>query len=423
MRTRAAAAILGIALVASMTFALRSLRAGGITSPVLAGMTLTAAPIGGFNPWTVPNAVYANGKTYFGWVNGSSGDVGVASYSDTGVLAGPYTLHAAFEADEHIPPALLVRDSDQRILAFYSKHNNVPFNLKISTNPSDVSSWGSATDLDSQLGGTRYTDYQVHQLLAETNDPIYLFYRDEPSAGTDSRWCYSKSTDGGATWATQTILYRQASSRSYFISWSDGAGRIHFLASSTGAGTHWGHFYYDGGAYYNSAGVNIGSPPFDYTDLTEVWNGNPAAAMNIVLDSSGYPVVALWETEGDGVTHNAWYLRWDGSAWNQTEVAGDTGGYAYEAGSSNAYDAAIDDGDPNVMYVIQDVGSQPELFRYQTADDGATFSSQQLTSGSSSLQRRITTVRNRGDVLRALWLSGSWTDFNDYSMGILGTTR
>lgn len=402
----------------------RVVRVGGTLGPVKAGTSLLVAPSGGLNPWVVPTAVADDqGNVYVGYADGQSGDIGIAQ--DDGTSTTSAVLLQAFEADEHDALAILPRASDHKIMAFVTKHNSTPINLLISPNARDISGTWSTTSLDSQLGGTRYTDLQVHQLLDETDDPIWLFYRDEPSAGTDSRWCYSKSTDDGATWAAQTILYHVASSRSYFISWSDNAGTIHFFASTDGSGTKWGHFYYNGGSWFQSDGTDMGSPPFAYTDLTEVWNGNSSAAMNIALDASGNPVIALWDRVTE-TTHNVWYLRWSGSAWNSTEVVADAGGYQYESGTggNNGYDCMIDDGDANRMYVIRNVGSQSELHVFVTADGGSTFKDTAITTRSSTLQRRVTTVRNHGATgLRAIWLKGDWTDFNDYSLATLGTDQ
>lgn len=402
----------------------------GFVEPIPVVRQITGAPEGGFHNWVVPAArELPDGTTIIGFVNGSSGSVRVVRYdAATGAIWGPYNVHAGFQVDAHNPPALLPRLSDGRILAAYSRHNDNPFNVKVSTNPLDVSSWGAATALDPMLGGTRYTDMSLHQLDAETGDPIWLVYRDEPSAGTDSRWCRSRSLDDGATWSAQQILFRQPSTRSYMTTVSDGQGRIHFVVTnggSTSGGysgfTAIGHFYYEAGAYFLSDGTPIvPSPPFSFANVSLVYHGTSTSVFmeNVSLDAAGLPVIAIGETKAGGALAVR-YARFDGAAWSSTELAEIGAGYQYNAGGAfGAYGGCIDDGDPDVAYVLVQQGSYPEVFEYRTADGGATFRSRRLSSGSSSLATALIPVRGRTTGLRAVYLFGSWTHYTNWSMGI-----
>lgn len=402
---------------------------GAFTTPVPAEAFLVAGtPNGGGSNWTLPRAIHlASGDTLLGWVDGD-GNVECATIEDgTGTVSSVTTIHAAFETDAHNSPAFLRRSSDGRILAVYSKHNATPINLKISTNPDDPTAWGSATNLDSALGGTRYTDYQLHQLDDGT---IWLIYRDEPSAGTDSRWCYSTSTDGGATWAAQTILYQVSGQRSYVVSWSDGA-RIHFIATnggSTGGGysgfTALFHFYRDSaGAWRQSDGTSMGSPPFDFTDATEAYVGTEAVFMeNIAIDADGHPRVA--GTDVIGGNPHAIALAWTGSAWVSADL-GDVGtGFQYNTGGDyQAYGSCIDVADPDRLWVIRDdAGGQPEVFLYRTSD-GATWSGRQITDGSSDLLMVISPVRDGTDTVMAFYTQGSWVGYTDWNLGTVAVGR
>lgn len=392
--------------------------AGGAGFPVppIGSVTLTSAPDGGMNQLVVPGAFTHGGVTTIGYVDGS-GNVEAIEWN--GSTSGPHTIHASFEADAHDSPAIVRRASDGRLIVAYSKHNNTPFNVRVSTNADDPSAWGSATDIDSQLGGTRYTDHG----LWEVDSTLYLVVRDEPSAGTDSRWVISTAAASVPTsgWAAQTILYRVASERSYVLTHLSGSV-IHFVVtngSSTGF-SKLGHFYLDtaAGTYHRSDGTDITADvPLDFSDVTEIATGTALFPWNIVVDGSGYPVVAA----RDGLDYE--YIRWNGAAWSQTTVASSGTGYEYNGPATGfiAYGACIDDGRPDDMYVIEDVSSQPEVARYRTADGGATFSRRAVTTGSSGLKVQLICVRDPLDGgLRAFWMEGTWTDYEDWSTGLAG---
>lgn len=398
-------------------------------SPAAVGVTLTDAPNGNFSPYCVPVAMQAGGKVFWSWPDGSNGNISIAERDEaSGVVTGPTVLHAALEADAHDCAALLARSSDSHLVAIYGRHNNSDIRRRISTNPTDSTAWGTETDLDSQLGGTRYTDWQIHQLNAMTSDPIYLIYRDEPSAGTDSRWVFATSTDGGVTFSTQTIFYRVASARSYLVSWSDSQSRIHFIASnSTGAATHViGHFYFDNGSWFASDGTSLGSPPFDQTDLTAIYSGSDFSLPSFVaIDTDGTPVCTYYTRNGSGL-YTYYYARWNGTSWASTLLASGLDGFPYEVtdGSTAPMHATPDDADVNTVYSIEaSGGGDPQVYKYVTADSGATFSKSAITTASTGHQGVPSAVRFRGTGLRVLWQFGSFTNYTNYSVGTRGSLR
>lgn len=391
----------------------------GYTPPPPATLvTLTSSPSGGNSPWNVPGSYQRSGVVLGGYVDGSSGDVGAFTFTEsTETAGGPHVIHAGFEDDAHTSPLFVRRTSDGKILAFYCLHNAGTLNVRVSSSADDPSAWGSATNLDSQLGGTRYTDLNVHELSDGT---LFLFYRDEPTAGTDSRWCYSRSTDGGATWAAQTNLYHLSGTRSYVTTWKDPASDlIHFVATNGASSgfTKLGHWRMDGLtlARTKSDGTTISAAlPLDFGDITEAYTTTGQAFMSMLtLDSSGRPVVACTD-DLDYV-----YLRWSGSAWAATVVAASGTGFSYNNdGNFQAHGGTIDDGDPDVMWCLRDSGGNPNLWRYWTTDGGASFSGLDCGAAGGEVHT-IVPVRNP-DRLRAYFPVGSWTDYTDYACGIKG---
>jgi len=398
---------------------------GSFTVPPIITTVLTAAPNGGNNPWTIPGSRYYSDldKTVLSWVDGS-GNIECATYNHaTDTLSAISTIHAGLEVDAHDSPALLRRASDSRFITVYSKHNGTPINIRVSTNANDVTAWGAATNLDSQLGATRYTDEQLY----EFGSTLYMLYRDEPSAGTDSRWCISTCASSSPTsgWAAQTIVYRVASARSYVISCEDQANqRINFIATNStasGGPTKLGHFYLDivAGTYHKSNGTPI-TLPLAFADITEIYSGTATVfANNVAIDSNGYPAVAVEDTIAGDI--RAIYVRFNGTAWSSTNVVSVGTGYEYSGTGTGftAWGLAVDDGDPSVLWLLKGT-SQAEVWQYTASSDWSSFSARQVTSGSSSKQTQLICVRNPHPDLRVFWQVGTWTDYNTWNQGLTG---
>lgn len=381
---------------------------------------LTGSRNAGFNPWTSPNAIQDGGIVTFGWVDGF-GNVECAEYDEaTETTSAQVTIAGSFEVDAHASPALCRRASDDRWIVVYAKHNSTPINVRLSSTSSVTGGFGAATNIDSQLGGSRYTDYSIF----ERSNTLWLVYRDEPSAGTDSRWCISSCASATPTsaWAAQTIVFRQSGTRSYVITTYDPtADRLHFIttnAASTGF-TKLGHFYRDmaAGTYHKTDGTAI-TLPIEFDDVTEIYSGtNTVFAANVVVDASGDIAVAAQDTIASDI--RCIYVRWDGSVWDSTNVVSAGTGYVYGGGGATAWGQCIDAGDLDVFWVLRDTGGTAQLYAYITADDGDTFSESQVTDDLTNEQTQIVCVRNP-DKLRAIWQSGTWTSYTSWNQTASG---
>lgn len=382
--------------------------------------TVAASPDGG---WTfMQQPYYRAGVTYFGYVD-SAGNVEVRTFTNaTGVVSSPFVLHATLEVDWHDTPRLHRRISDGKIVAAYCKHDLGFMYVRISTNADDITAWGAETDIAASLGGTAdYTYPMLHQLDSETSDPIYMVYRNvQPAAGATGVWCYSKSTDGGATWGAQVEVYKKASKQSYMNTWSDGLGRIDFLVTdgTFGDSASVYHFYYEGGSYYQSDGTLIvASLPLAPTDLTLVYSGASESARYpggiVRRTSDGH--IAGWFPVNTGSDEDYKSARWNGSAWTVSTVtnAGHTGDAWVEGG------CAIDPADIDHMMVSKYVSSQWQMHDYVTATFGATWTGTQLTvSANASVYPAF--VVDAPSELRAMWLYGTAVSYTNYTFGISG---
>lgn len=396
--------------------------------PAVSPYVLNPAPDGAINPWQTPAAYSYGGVTIFPWID-RVGNVEVGVFDEASkTVTGRYTIHAAFQSDAHSSPSLWRRTSDGRIITAYSLHNASTFNIRVSTNPDDPSSWGSATGLDAQLGGTRYSDSQLY----EVDGTLYLFYRDEPTAGTDSRWCISTTSAATPTsgWAAQTIVYHITGTRSYVTSALDTtSGHIHFVATNGGATvggisgfSRLGHFYLDtsDGTYHKTDGTTI-TLPLDFSEITEAYAGTTGVFMsNVVIDAGGHPVVAAQDRIAGALRYI--YVRASGSSWAATNVAAVGTGYEYSGTGTGfgAWGSCIRDSDPDRMYAIRDTGSLPEVYRYDTGDGGATFSETQETTGATYPYFTMVCVRNDSEALQAMCEQGIWGSYKNYNVGLVG---
>lgn len=322
------------------------------------------------------------------------------------------------EYDDHDNPAFLIRDSDSRVMAFYSPHSNTSLNrhyLQVSKNPLDPDDWQSPVDISSQLGSfTRLAYANAYQLTGETNDPIYLFFRADTDPPSLTPWeqYFSKSEDDGSTWAAGTLLV--SGDHAYLKAAQNGDGRIDFLISDDHPDLNPSnvyHFYMQGGSFFDSAGNEITLPVDPATDLAPLWGGSGSAwNWEIAIDGSGNPVVvyAQFPSQSD---HRYRYGKWNGSAWSDNEVAASGG--AIGDGSEPHYSGGIciDPDDANIVYYSKEVSSVHQIFKGVTADGGANWTHSQLTSGGSNA--RFRPFKPKG-ASKLLFCEGPYATYLDY---------
>jgi hypothetical protein len=407
-----------------MTVARRLLVASGggaYTAPPWEVRTLTSAPNGGWTQIQDPKAVHYNGKTYIGWIDGTSGATELAAWTHATASLGSVTsIDDLGTPDNHDSPAILVRASDKRLLVFYSRHDGPTMYLRVSTNPEDESTFDARVDLDSQLGSDDYTYPVAYQMTGVPDSPIYLFYRDYVPGTTTGRLAYSKSTDGGTTWATRVLLYTGPSGFvPYWRIASDGDRYLHvFTTDKEPTASKLGHFYFDAWTdkAYTSAGVEItASRPFGFSDITEV-HAAVCWSWGATVDSQGRPACVLMY-EVSASDNGVKTARWRSGAWQVDTVLTSVGG---QLGVNKwASGAGIHHTDPDTVYIARKA-TKFEMWRYTASDDGASWSGQQLTSGSSADHCWVDVVHSPALGLEAVWLTGTYTSDTNYDFGVSG---
>lgn len=380
---------------------------------------LTANPDAGWSFQGNPMALASGGYTYTGLVTGD-GDVKV-NVSLAGVSVSTVTLHAALEADDHDMPSLYVRP-DGKLHAFYSRHVGANIYERISTtsiatDPDLSDGFASETSLSSTFGatGSTYPSSLYLSNLDGAGDAVFVFWREADGSPTQA-WWYA-ANDFSTGWTGHVALHSQTYSKID----SDGVGRIDVLSSLHPDDTsqHIYHVYRESAAWHESDGTTTGSLPLADGDMTVVYtaSGSDIVWVADVVTNSGNPVALFYRWPSDDTSDvRIMWSRWTGSAWDTHEVAA-AGGYIpssveYPPGTFQDHypgGAALDHGDPNIVYVSREVSGQFEMFRYVTANAGTTFTGAQLTSLSANKQMRPISVRGAADV------TAVWMDADDYT--------
>lgn len=366
-------------------------------------------PWGGYTSTTI-NAAYYNGKTYIGYEDGN-GAIHVLSYNhSTGAIVISPSIVTGLAVDTHCGPSVLVRQSDHKIVLAVTGHGVNHMYIAVSTNAEDVSSWGAANDIASTLaGGAAYTYANLVQLSGESGK-IYLFYRD--NGPTDAVYCYSTSTDGGATWAAQTQLYAPAQGNNAPYAWltTDSATRIDFAVNDGNVedskpGSLY-HFYYSGGSFFTSTGTTISvAKPYASSNLTKILDGPTSGGtlttMHIV--NSG-PTIVFDAAPAAGLGTgplNIRYAAYSGGAWSVHTITDNGTGSGSPAINSGG--SCINPNNTSQVFLGKSVSGVYQAFLYQTSDGGTTWTNTQLTSDVSSGNFGFNTPRDAASGLLSFW--------------------
>jgi hypothetical protein len=385
---------------------------GSFTPPVASVFAIAAAQKAATDI-QFPLAMGYNGRTYLTYINMANGDAAIGVWDNATDAFSSFVLHASFQTDNHAAPAVLVRSSDHRIVTAYVTHDGPAIKVRISTNPEDISAFGSEQSFSP--GAAQYS----YPTLVEMGDgTIYLFYRD---FGATTELAYVTSSDGGATWSAQTSLYRMDTGIGYWRILGDGGTRIDFSVNdrppASGNGKV-GHFYMDAGVRHKTDGTVISaSLPITFTNVTLVESNGDGSHCVAGIARSGSTLAMIFMVHLSGPNDSS--IREarsvSGGAWSTVEVC-QAGGIT--AGNEFLSGASPDPADPGVVWAARKVGSHFEMFRCTSAD-GVTWTNTALTSGSSVEQVLPIAVLNPVG-LEAIWSKGTYTSDTNNDFAVMG---
>jgi hypothetical protein len=305
--------------------------------------------------------------------------------------------------------------TSHKLLSAYAAHDGANLYTRLSTNSllaDPTLSGGVAGEVTALTSG----DWTYANLVQLDSGTVFLFFR--YVSGPTGYLEYLKSTDEGATWTSHTQIYGGNSGHvPYWRIGHDGT-QIHFIITDvepqTGSTFHF--YMLEDGTLHKSDGTTLGSF-IHASDCTPVLSNTGGAnwSWGVSVDGSGPAAVLMQDIGSDNAIKTA---RYRSGSWQINTVAASVGGQL--TGNQFASGCGILPTNPNVVYLAKKVGSHFEQFRYVSQDDGVTWSSTQLTSGSTVENIWVDGVRNASPGLEAVWLKGTYTSDTSYNFGVEG---
>ncbi len=401
------------------------------TSENINGTALKFSSDGAWCWFQDPRSVYISGnakRTYAGWVT-KDGKLQVGAYDHSTGKIEKVTIREKWGADDHNANSFLVLP-DNRIMIFYTRHDSTGLYSRTTLNPEDIRKWSD----EIMVSNTRRITYS-HPVYLRDEKRIYLFWRGESRKPT-----FSTSTDGFA-WTAPQILFQDSGRerlnvRPYLKVTSDGLSDIHFAFTD-------GHpnrepensiYYikYKKGIFTKANGTLVGTMsdlPIQHRYSDIVYDGMSSKVRSWVWDISvnetGNPVIAYtrFPEKND---HRYHYAYWDDNTWLDSEITPgggwfpETPMFAEERETYYSGGMAINQSNPNVVYLSREIDKIFEIERWETRDHGNTWFSCAITSDSKYNNVRPVVPKGReSNVESVLWMQGEYIHFTDYDTKIL----
>lgn len=404
------------------------------TSPTMNQAISADLPLrdgGGWCWFSDPRAVQYNGKTYVGWI-APNGSIGISQIDHATKRRHYYTLAANFEQDDHDNPSIYIRP-DGRILVTWALHNDpVGLHYKISTNPEDITAWGSEQTIATPDGAVSYNNPRYLSSL----DRLYQHFRCRTGATSTRphRICYSD--DDGATWSAPTILFTTPNHRPYVKSQTNGVDRIDWYLTQGNPGENGliTDVYHAiskvvGGElkHYRSDGTTEITAPITVTSLDKVYDSTASGVSGWVWDlqygADGHPRVLMERAVSD--TDNRYiFSRWDGSAWT-TPVEICTAGPRITTDVSSEYTGGLCFARGTVDTVIASrmsgVGGYANLEKWNTSDNGANWAKvSDVTTDTTNgiINGRPYVPKDAASDVELLWWRGTYASYTDFDTDV-----
>ena len=365
-----------------------------------------------------PRAVYADGRTYTGYVT-AAGDVAVAAYDHRANELRRFVVARGFQRDDHASPALHVLD-DGRLMAIWSAHRGRQMYMRTTREPGDVFRWTPTRALGTNAPGF---DTYTYANPVRVGRRLFLFWRAESGASAAGQAAYSVSDDDGETWEPARVLLSNPGQRPY-AKYAARGDTIHVAyteghPNATQTGIRYAALR--DGRLYRADGTAIGDPPAGVFQGERVYGAKPRAWIwDVAADSEGRPVI-VYATFASKTDHRYRYARWNGARWIDVQLAR-AGGSIATAGREHQYSGgmALDHGDPSTVYLSRRVGKRFEIQRWHTQDRGRTWTSAPVTSRSAANNVRPVVPRGaRSDgPAPVLWMSGGYPGYTTFSTSL-----
>ncbi|MCC8145478.1 MAG: polysaccharide lyase beta-sandwich domain-containing protein, partial [Bacteroidales bacterium] len=411
-----------------------------------------------------PSSVYHNGSTYFAWIN-KTGDLVIGSYDHQTQDVIKQTVASAYGAEDFCSPAILIRSSGQ-ILIFASKNGQ-----ELGTTGFHCFRSNSTTgDITQGFVSQSLTGYGISSTLPfAMGDNIVVFWRSKNNLGYSF---FKDANKAGVTGALPSPnpragflgdpgfgnSYEQRAEVPSMRAIQDQQGDIHMVITQLGTGLRFNNstIHYlkavnnenSGLSFYTAASssnvsITYNNPPDVIYSTTQA--SDKVIAYDITL-IEGKPAVLYDAFKGNNVNadtdpgktsgHTYMYAFWNGTEWKKETIinAGEglpieqytaVGGKTFHANSYYAGGLCFDAIDPSIVYLSKkDIGGTFELYRYETADEGKTWTESEIMTADTPMDQvniRPVSIKNvpADNPFHILWLQGTYSSPANFNTSIV----
>lgn len=365
------------------------------------------------------NATYLGYIDYHGSIKATQIDYITGTTSEV-------MIRSWFQPDDHDNPAFLVLP-DERIMIIYSRHTDEAcFYYRISKRPGDITCLGE----EKVLKTANNTTYPNPYILSDDPDHIYMCWRGIGWHPTVAQMSMPDANDDiSFTWGPYQMV-QSTGARPYAKYMSNGKDKI-YLAYTTGHPDN----EYPNWLYCNVFDVNDKSL-YDIkgNKLSTVANGTfkvyktdsykssyPNTVVdatsdrrdwlwNMAFDGSGNPVIGMTKINNGKTSHDYYYAKWTGSAWQSTFIVNGGGQFHQTSGVEMCYSGgmAVDRDNPQDVYCSVPVNGVYEIIKYTMSADGKKVASSEAVTKNSKLNnaRPFVIEGTKDDALRVAWMNG-----------------
>jgi len=254
----------------------------------------------------------------------------------------------------HGAPALGI-DGDGYLYVFYGSHCS-PQYYKKSTNPYDITSWGSEQTLVSEA---------TYPQVFWTDNKLWVFYRNG-----NEEWAYKTTSNGGSTWSSETEITDFDSQPNFWGVYARTMkapnGDIHIVWLWRNDANDYFNLYY---AYYDISegkwkkrdGTEL-TLPISESEADKVFEGSHTWIWGLDIDENNEPYI-FWAYSGDNKLK---LTKWKNGAWHTYNITD------YPFYKSNSFGALKVDDSSNLR-VIADSSDHKTAKLYKSTDGGETW--------------------------------------------------
>ena len=359
----------------------------------------------------------------------------------------------ASNVDDHNAPAFLVRP-DGKYFAMWSGHRTDCLTRR---SVFDGTNWSSEMTYDWKANGCPWAGADTN--MVTYSNPWYIgssIYAGVRSIGTDP--AILTSADNGQTLSFYGRLMSSGQVgyvAGYFKYFGNNTDRIDFVGTEAhprDADTSLYHGYIKDGKVYDSSGavkdaelkdanattstsvdIKTYTPVFKTgatiggVKLEHAWNHDIVRYADGTIAILGQARVT--GTGTDDPDKRMLYFRFDGTSWKATYLA-KAGTKLYSSEQDYTGLGALVPDDPTTIYIstpydpstdTMKSGAKREIWRGTTCDNGATFKWTPVTANSTKDNIRPIVPKWDASHTALLWMKGSYTSAQSYSMQIVGT--